>query len=369
MVNRKLKNFIKKLILKEADDYLQDFSSFGPNGNDNKNRLRQFLTTKNLSNTSISPKGLSNFPNKGDELSLFSLNIKNLNPIERSMLKQSIKNGNIQHKVENGVVSFSRRGVLKVLREIENLIDDEFEHAKELYKEFFLKNGDSERTKTYEKKLLTELGQVKTIADNLARKIIDELYNDENLDEAYVDDSGKLQDFTFSRNLNRDNDMYGYTDLPPANRFKMDGETYVRIIIPNKNEIVYQNKSTRKNVNIIEFFNTIFEEAKKGILGHKLTALYQKDIASGIEYLVKEDESSLILKGVNEKFEELYGDIENYLKAAIAEYKKEADLASDYEEEDYKSELKDRFKQINDRLEYEYTMLKNKHNQIYRMFR
>jgi hypothetical protein len=157
------------------------------------------------------------------------------------MLKQSIKNGNIQHKVENGVVSFSRRGVLKVLREIENLIDDEFEHAKELYKEFFLKNGDSERTKTYEKKLLTELGQVKTIADNLARKIIDELYNDENLDEAYVDQSGQLQDFdAFPYNIKISDDtspLYN-PSLPKRNRYEApDGGVYLQLIVTEPYQI------------------------------------------------------------------------------------------------------------------------------------
>jgi hypothetical protein len=258
MVNSKLKNIIKKLILKEADDYLQDFSSF--DDEEKKRDLRNYITSRNLSKATIGPKSLTNFPNKGDELSLFSLNIKDLNPIERSMLKQSLNNGNIQHKVESGVVSFSRRGVLKVLREIENLFDDEFEHAKELYKEFFLKNGDNdyatgdikpnERTKRYEEKLLTELKQVKTIADNLARKIIDELYNDENLDEAYVDGGGQLQDFDFfPYNIKSSDDespLYN-PSLPKRNRFKApDGGVYLELIVDDP----YQREVLQKTLKI-----------------------------------------------------------------------------------------------------------------------
>jgi hypothetical protein len=192
--------------------------------------------------------------------------------------------------------------------------------------------------------------------------------------EAFVNDKGELKNFNFPKPIGRDIDMYANTELPSANRIKKNGETYVRIIIPNKNEIVYQNKSTRKNVNIIEFFNTIFEDAKKGTLGYKLTVLYQKNIGSGIEYLIKEDDASLILKGVNEKFDELYGDIKNYLNSIIAKYEeeseKESNLVSNYEEkEDYKSELRDRFKEINNRLEKEYIELQRKHNEIYNMFR
>lgn len=185
------------------------------------------------------------------------------------------------------------------------------------------------------------------------------------LKEAYVDSQGELRNFNFSRPVGIDTDMYANTELPPANRIKINGETYVRIIIPNKNEIVYQNKSTGKNINIIEFFNSIFENAKIGVLGEKLTALYQKNIANGIEYLVKENETKLIIKGINEKFDELYGDIENYLNSIIAKYEKESDLVFDYEE----SELKNRFKQINNRLEKEYIELQRKHKEISNMFR
>lgn len=184
--------------------------------------------------------------------------------------------------------------------------------------------------------------------------------------EAYVDSQGKLGNFDFPRPIGRDTDMYANTELPSGNRVKMNGEPYVRIIIPNKNEIIYQNKSTRKNVNIIEFFKSIFEDAKRGTLGYKLTMLYQNDTGSGIEYRIKEDEASLILKGVNEKFDELYGNIENYLNSIKAEYEKESDLVSDYEEvEDYKTELKNRY----DRLEKEYIELQRKHREIYNMFK
>ena len=178
-----LKNIIKKIILKEADDYLQDFSSF--DNEQNKNRLRQYLTTKNLSNTSIGPKSMTNFPNKGDELSLFSLNIRELNPVQRSMLKQSLNNGNVQHKVESGVVSFSRKDVNKVFDEVVKLIEDEYEHAQELYKEYFLKYGDNdyatgnikpnEMTKRYEQKLFSELEKVQNIANNLFQIIVKEI--------------------------------------------------------------------------------------------------------------------------------------------------------------------------------------------------
>jgi len=61
MVNPKLKNYIKKLILKEADDYLQG-------GEENK---------RNLSHVTIGPNSIKNFRKKGDEFSLNNLIILN----------------------------------------------------------------------------------------------------------------------------------------------------------------------------------------------------------------------------------------------------------------------------------------------------
>jgi hypothetical protein len=231
MVNPKLKNLIRKIVLKEADDYLQDFSSFG----DDKNRLRQYLTTKNLSNTSIGPKSLTNFPSKSDELSLFSVNIRDLNPVERSMLKQSLSNGNIQHKVESGVVSFSKKDFNKIRNEVVKLIEDEYEHAQDLYKEYFSKNGDTdyagnvkpnEKTKRYEQKLFLELKKVQNIANNLFQNMvntIDNNYSDESLYEAYVDTEGELQDFDFFMHSKDTSPSYDSDLKRGVNRFKAIG--------------------------------------------------------------------------------------------------------------------------------------------------
>jgi hypothetical protein len=164
------------------------------------------------------------------------------------MLKQSLSNGNIQHKVESGVVSFSKKDFNKIKNEVIKLIEDEYEHAQELYKEYFLKNGDNdfatgnvkpnERTKRYEQKLFLELEKVQNIANNLFKNIvntIDNNYNDESLDEAYVDSSGQLQDFdSFPYNLRTSDDtspLYN-PSLPKRNRYKApDGGVYLELIV------------------------------------------------------------------------------------------------------------------------------------------
>jgi hypothetical protein len=254
-VNSKLKNIIKKIILKEADDYLQDFSSFGDE--EKKRDLRNYITSKNLSNSTIGPKSLTNFPNKGDDLSLFSVNIKDLNPVQRNMLKQSLNNGNIQHKIESGVVSFSTKDFYKIKSEVIKLIEDEYEHAQELYKDYFLKNGDNdfatgnvkpnEKTKRYEQKLFFELEKVQNIANNLFQIIvntIDNNYNDRSIDEAYIDAQGELGDFDFfPYNIKTSDDtspLYN-PSLPRRNRYKApDGGVYLELIVddPYQREVL-----------------------------------------------------------------------------------------------------------------------------------
>ena len=91
MVNLKLKNYIKKLILKEADDYFQG-------SEENK---------RNLSN----------------EFSLNDLIILNdLNSIERAILNDSLNNSKIKYKVENDVVYFSKKDVEKLINEMQKLL-------------------------------------------------------------------------------------------------------------------------------------------------------------------------------------------------------------------------------------------------------
>ena len=117
----KLKNIIKKIILKEADDYLQDFTSF--DSDENKRNLRNYLTSKNLSNTTIGPSSIKNFPKKGDELSLRDLIIlRDLNFVETALLKQILNNGSIQYKIENDVVSFSKKDAEKIIDGIRDLL-------------------------------------------------------------------------------------------------------------------------------------------------------------------------------------------------------------------------------------------------------
>jgi hypothetical protein len=257
-----LKNVIKKIILKEADDYLQDFNSF--DDEERKNRLRQYLTTKNLSNISIGPKSMTNFPNKGDELSLFSLNIRDLKPIERNILKQSLNNGNIQHKVENGIVSFSKKDINKLSDEIDKILEDEYENAQEEYLNYLFKHGELDRitgkikenemTKRYEKKLFSELEKVQKIINDLTQKIVNVYYNnynDESLDEAYVDASGQLQDFNpspYDMELDKGGVSPFYDpSLPRRNRMKApDGGTYLKLILDEP----YQKKAFRVALNI-----------------------------------------------------------------------------------------------------------------------
>ena len=82
MVNPKLKNLIKKLILKEADDYFKG-------GEENK---------RNLSDVTIGPNSIKNFRKKGDEFSLNDLIILNdLNSIERAILNDSLNNSKIKY--------------------------------------------------------------------------------------------------------------------------------------------------------------------------------------------------------------------------------------------------------------------------------
>ena len=117
----KLKNIIKKAIIKEVDDYLQDFTSFS--SDENKRNLRNYLTSKNLSNTTIGPSSIKNFPKKGVELSLRDLIIlRDLNFVEVPLLKQSLDNSNIKYKVENNVFSFSKKDAEKIVDGIRDLL-------------------------------------------------------------------------------------------------------------------------------------------------------------------------------------------------------------------------------------------------------
>lgn len=245
MVNSKLKNIIKKLILKETFDYSRDFefSDFGDD-DERKRNLRNYLASKNLSNATIDGATLKNFPEKGDEISLFSVNVRDLNPVQRAMLKQSLNNGNIKYKVKSGVVSFSRKDAERIIYEIDKLIESEYEDATEAYKEYFFKYGDFDRygkpienemTKRFQRKLLEELKTKENFAHDLARKMaiaIRDNYNDRSMDEAYVDASGRLRDFNPYFPSQEDKDIYTDPNLPVKNRPRLEtGGELVNIVV------------------------------------------------------------------------------------------------------------------------------------------
>jgi len=317
-----LKNIIKKIILKEADDYLQDFSSF--DNEQNKNRLRQYLTTKNLSNVSVGPKSLNNFPNKGDELSLFSLNIRELNPVQRNILKQSLNNGNIQHKVESGVVSFSKKDINKLSDEIDKIFEDEYENAQDEYLNYLFKHGDVDRitgkikenemTKRYEKKLFSELEKVQKIISDLTEKIVNTYYNnynDRSVDEAYVDSSGELQDFNpspYDMELDKGGVSPFYDpELPRRNRMKAPGGgTYLKLILNEP----YQKKAFRVALNI-----AVNKGAKSDFGNYKLPNFKVKTVGNTEVYEFNSKFSNLIktifdnIGKTNPVYKEIYDEL------------------------------------------------------------
>jgi hypothetical protein len=172
------------------------------------------------------------------------------------MLKQSLNNGNIKHKVESGVVSFSRKDAERIVYEIDKLIESEYEDATEAYKEYFFEYGDFDRygkpienemTKRFQKKLLEELKTKENFAHDLARKMaiaIRDNYNDRSMDEAYVDQSGQLQDFDFfPYNIDISDDKWALYNpsLPKRNRMKApDGGVYLELIVsdPYQKEVL-----------------------------------------------------------------------------------------------------------------------------------
>jgi hypothetical protein len=310
MVNPKLKNLIKKLILKEADDYLQDFTSFG--GEENKRNLRNFLASKNLSNSTIDSTSLKNFPEKGNEMSLFSFNLTNLTPIQRAILKQSLNNGNIQHKVENGVVSFSMKDLDKLGDEITKLLQEEFNNAEEAYRDYFFQHGnfdpitrepiENERTKRFADKLDAELKKSRKIFNELTNIIVQEYYKYRSMDEAYVDRGGQLQDFDpFPYNINVGNEkspLYN-PSLPKRNRMKApDGGVYLELIVTDP----YQREVLEKALKIAVDKGRNMPElgGKQNLKGFKFKTMgdtlkvqfsskYQPLIVSILEEIKKED--------------------------------------------------------------------------------
>jgi hypothetical protein len=160
MVNPKLKNYIKKLILKEADDYFQG-------GEENK---------RNLSDVTIGPNSIKNFRKKGNEFSLNDLIILNdLNSIERAILNDSLNNSKIKYKVENNVVYFSKKDAEKLINQMQKLLTPKSPSASD-YNMFTHQSDDWAKTNypSFAGKDMTYIqwrGLVEWFANSLFKKI------------------------------------------------------------------------------------------------------------------------------------------------------------------------------------------------------
>jgi len=313
MVNSKLKNLIKKLILKETFDYSKDFE-FSDFGDDEEKRkdLKNYLGRENLSNATVGATSLKNFPEKGNEISLFSFNLTNLTPVQRAILKQSLNNGKILYKVENGDVSFSIRDLSELYDEIKKLLQEEIDYAQELYKEYFLKYGDSdyatgdikenEMTKRFAGKLTAELKKTNTIYNELISNIIQEYYKYRSMDESYVDRGGQLQDFDpFPYNINVGDEkspLYN-PSLPKRNRMKApDGGVYLELIVddPYQREVLEKalKIAVDKGRNMPELggkqkLQSLKFKTMGDTLKVQFSSKYQPLIVSVLEEIKKED--------------------------------------------------------------------------------